>query len=301
MGNKKISIIRDRLEHGIIYSYVNKKNGKRYIGRTIRGKRRKKDHLRESQRYKSLFDKILQKEGEENFEYEVLYEVDELRSKIFNILNEKERDYIKQYDCQVPNGYNISEGGGSVAWMIGYKPTEETLEKLRDSHKGKPSPMKGKHYPPKVREKIVKKWKETIKKKYEDGYVRVTRPISTYRIVADNDVEHIGVFPNAKEIERRLGVDYKRVHYVLGKRVPLDGTYIFIYENDDKRLIYNILKQKSAKKKEYKTVKQINQNDTIEAILPLTEATRKFGRHVSDCCNKKRKTCHGYKFEWVMI
>lgn len=292
------TIIEDSNEHGVIYCYTDKQNGKKYIGQTIRCERRKKDHLRKNKKYNTTFDKIFQNKGEENFTYEILFEVDEKRSKIFNILNEKEKEFIKKYNCQVPNGYNISEGGGSVTWMNGYKPTEETLQKLRDSHKGKPSLMKGKHLSLEEKNKRVKKRRGTMAKKYKEGYVVARKPIVVYKINNDN-FENIGTFPNAKEIERRIGVDNKRIHCALKKRAPLDDLYIFIYENEDKSQIVEMSRKKSLKKQERKFVKQFNANGEVEAILSLSEATKKFGRHVSECCNNKRDSCNGYKFEWA--
>ena len=60
-------------------------------------------------------------------------------------LDEKERFWIKYYDCLVPNGYNICAGGEGVK---GWHPTPEHRERLRQSHLGKgvgkDNPMYGK-------------------------------------------------------------------------------------------------------------------------------------------------------------
>lgn len=294
--NKIKTIIQDRIEHGIIYSYINKKNGKRYIGQTINPKRRKRDHLRQDQKYKTTFDKILQKEGIENFNYEILFEVDELRSKIFDILNEKEKEYIKFYNCQMPNGYNISAGGKSVKWMVGYKPTEETLQKLRDSHKGKLNSMKGKHYAEDKKNEIVSKHKKTMQQKYDNGYIAQRKDIMLFK----NGI-HIGTYPNAKEIERNFGIDYKRIHNALKSKCTLDEEYIFMYKEEySKELLNEISNNPSIHKKETKMVKQMDMQGNLVDILKLSEATKKFGKHVSDVCNGKRKNCKGYNFEWLL-
>ena len=46
-----------------------------------------------------------------------------------------EREYIKKYNSQVPNGYNILPGGQLGDGMVGYKHTPETIEKIKESGK----------------------------------------------------------------------------------------------------------------------------------------------------------------------
>ena len=299
-GNKIQTVIQDRMEHGIVYCYTNKKNGKKYIGQTINEKRRKNDHLKQNQKYKTLFDKILQKEGKENFTYEILYNVVEMRSKIFNILNEKEKYFIQLYNTQLPNGYNISEGGKSVKWMSGYKPTEETIQKLRDSHKGQIPFMKGKHYSEDQKQEILKKRKETFKKKYEDGYIAQRENISVF-LKIDTKYEFLNTFPNAKEIERQMNINYKTVHYILKRGTPLNNKYIFVYSSDcDQELIDKISQRPSSftKCKEVKYVVQIDKNNNAVGLYKLNEATKRFGKHVSDVCNGRCKTAYGFKWAY---
>lgn len=256
------TIIKDRIEHGVIYCYTNKMNGKKYIGQTISEKNRKKDHLRRTQRYKILFDKVLQKKGIQNFEYEILFEIDEKRSKIFNVLNDKEKFYIKLYNSQVPNGYNISEGGNTMNWMIGYKPSKETLKKLSDSHKGKTNPMKGKHYSEETRKSMSEKRHRTMQKKYDNGYIAQRKNIVMFIIGDDKQIDFVGVFPNAKEIERRFNINYNRIHYVLKRKTPLDNKYVFIHEkeyNNNKKLIDDILTKKSCYKANINVNKKVEQ------------------------------------------
>lgn len=293
--NKKIhTTIQDKIEYGIIYCYTDKLNGKKYVGQTIAQKRRKYEHIRQKQKNKTLFDKVLQEKGIENFEYEILYEINEKRSKIFDILNEKEKYYIKLYNSQVPNGYNISEGGKSVKWMIGYKPTEETLQKLRDSHKGKQNPMKGKHYSEEQRKKMVDKWHNTMQKKRDNGYIPQRKNIIVFK-----NHQNKGTYPNAKEIERVFGINYKRVHYALKRMCPLDNEWVFVYEeNYNEELLNNISQNNTIQQKSDKFVQQIDEQGNVVAILKLSEAVNQFGKHIADVCNGKRKKSGGYNWNW---
>jgi hypothetical protein len=46
-----------------------------------------------------------------------------------------EKEYIKKYNCQVPNGYNILEGGIGGAGFLGKKHTKESITKIIDGGK----------------------------------------------------------------------------------------------------------------------------------------------------------------------
>ncbi len=299
------TIIEDKMEYGIIYSYKDKENGKMYIGRTIRPERRLRDHLRKNQKSKSLFDTVFQKKGAENFEYNILFEIQEKRSKIFSILNEKEKYFIKLFNTQVPNGYNISEGGGSIEWFRGYKPTQETIQKLKDSHKGLPNSMKGKHYSEEKKNEMVSKHKSSMAKKYADGFVQQRK----YIIVFKNN-SYLETYPNACEIERQLGIDSKRIYYVLNKRplrksVDDEDVYVFIYKEIYDDNLLNDINEKvpslpqNIKSKRGRCVRQFNKDGEEVKIMKLSEATKIFGDHVADVCNGKRNFTHGFKFEWV--
>lgn len=289
-NNKNKTIIDDSIEEGIIYCYSDKENGKKYIGQTIREERRKKSHLRGL----SVFDKILQKKSINNFTYEVLFRVKEKRSKISEILNVKEKYYIKLFNTLVPNGYNISEGGGSVLWMVGYKPTEETRQKLSTSHLGKKNPMKGKHYSKEVREAIHKKWCVTMKAKYNNGYIAQRKSISFYKKV-DNKVELIGIFPNGKMIERQFGICNKQISYCINKKKQLDDKYLFIHTDKySDSLIETILKSPSVITKHGE--KQVITEDG--RVMLLKDAVKMYGKHVAEVCNGKRKQTKGIAFKW---
>lgn len=113
--------------NGIIYCYTNLVNGKKYIGQTIDQESRKKAHKsaminEKNCEYNTPLHRAFRKYGYENFSYEILEEnIDN-----FDELNEKEIAFIKEFQSQVPNGYNIEAGGKNAS-----KPkTEEQKEKL---------------------------------------------------------------------------------------------------------------------------------------------------------------------------
>lgn len=137
---------------GIIYCYTNKINGKKYIGQTINPQLRYNAHKSNYQNpnhteYNSLIHKAFRKYGFNNFTYEVLVkDIDDI-----NVLNELEIYYIKKFNCQTPNGYNVEAGGKNCTkpktlehrkkeiWGQA-KLTEEEVIELRKAYRDKKSP-----------------------------------------------------------------------------------------------------------------------------------------------------------------
>ena len=112
----------------IIYRAVHNASGKTYIGLTtgelsIRIGR----HLSYG---KSLFTHSLRKHGLAAFTISVIDSAASLTE-----LNEKERFWIAHYNCNAPNGFNLTDGGGGVT---GWKASPETCRKISAAKKGHP-------------------------------------------------------------------------------------------------------------------------------------------------------------------
>jgi len=110
---------------GYIYKIKNKIDNKIYIGQTTQDlETRWKGHLRNSSncRYlKSAFKKY----GIKNFDFQLVC------ITFDNQLDDMEIKYIEQYNCLVPNGYNIRLGGNSG------KHHEDTKRKIGETLKTK--------------------------------------------------------------------------------------------------------------------------------------------------------------------
>lgn len=140
---------------GHIYCYQNKINKKRYIGQSInepseRYNLHKSNYLNlNSHEYDSLLHRAMRKYGFENFEYTILANYIE----DIEILNLLEIYYIKLFNCQIPNGYNVDPGGRNcekpkseqtkqkLMWSHGQLTEQEVIE-LRLAYKNKESPSK---------------------------------------------------------------------------------------------------------------------------------------------------------------
>ena len=105
-----------------IYKYQNKINNKVYIGQSINIEQRKNQHKssiynEKAKDYNSQFHQAVRKYGDlDNFSFEILIELDPLEYT-YEILNDLERYYIKQFDS-FHGGYNATEGGDSGYYKI---------------------------------------------------------------------------------------------------------------------------------------------------------------------------------------
>lgn len=95
-----------------IYSYINKFNGHRYIGKTDNVQRRQREHYsqaynKNSKYYNALWPKKIRQYGYDNFEFEILEIVNE------NNWQEREQYWISFYNTFKGVGYNTTPGGDS--------------------------------------------------------------------------------------------------------------------------------------------------------------------------------------------
>src|SRR3989304_2765181 len=108
-----------------IYKIENKFNGKIYIGQTKREiNKRVYFHLKR----KSYVGNALRKYGLQSFLISIIDQADTKE-----ILDEKERYWIKFYNCRNPEGYNFTDGGDGLI-----NPSEETRQKMRDTKAANP-------------------------------------------------------------------------------------------------------------------------------------------------------------------
>lgn len=98
-----------------IYKYTNKINGKSYIGQTNNIQKRKNGHRStaynpKSYNYSDAFHIAFRKYGEDNFNFEIIEEIDEQFGREY--LNERECFFIEFFHSHVSqNGYNTTWGG----------------------------------------------------------------------------------------------------------------------------------------------------------------------------------------------
>ena len=93
--------------YGVIYKITCITNGKIYVGQTtLTIQERFNVHSKTD----SLLGKDIRSFGKENFKIEVIEEGENADQ-----LNERERFWIKEFDCKFPHGYNTMNGGSCIA------------------------------------------------------------------------------------------------------------------------------------------------------------------------------------------
>lgn len=113
---------------GVIYIATNKINGKSYIGQTTKNNflRRKKGHINEAKKRKTIFHNALLKYDPDNFEWKTLIICE------MNELDYYEIECIRVFKTLAPNGYNAETGGNKNK-----QASQETKNKQSKMRKGK--------------------------------------------------------------------------------------------------------------------------------------------------------------------
>lgn len=164
--------------YGYIYKLTNKVNGKNYIGQTTNRLPQKRitSHFKKGPS-KQLTNRAVQKYGKENFSWELLFCCFDKTA-----LDHFERQFIREYDCLAPNGYNLQLGGvagegkhseatklqlskakieyykHNVSPVLGTKRSKETKALQSRTRKGFDSPARKK-----AREKMHEKIRKSVK------------------------------------------------------------------------------------------------------------------------------------------
>jgi group I intron endonuclease len=107
---------------GRIYLIKNHITGKVYVGQTrYTLQHRLTQHIEQAGKDNSVLHKSMKKHGVENFTIELLENVEN------NKLNEREIYWIAKYNSIIPNGYNMTAGGGGIS---GYRHTSIVKKRI---------------------------------------------------------------------------------------------------------------------------------------------------------------------------
>lgn len=255
---------------GYIYKITNIVTGKCYIGETIQHdyQKRWQKHLN-SLNYKEgcpVLKASMKKHGIRNFKFEILiicFDADLVRY---------EKEYIKKYNSQIPNGYNILSGGQIGDGMVGYKHSPETIEKIK---------QKGKEF----REKNPNHF-ETYREKHKDAL---------------NKIDLSSLVKNSEKF--KLAMEKRRLDIKNGNNIVSDEKKKKISESLKKYYDKNGKNTISDKHREIvrlarsKPVLQYNKNgELIKEYPSIIEADRTSGVKRSNIHNSitgKTKTAGG--------
>lgn len=244
---------------GFIYKITNLINGKIYIGQTRRTiKIRWQEHLKSKDNCPIHI--AMQKYGIENFKVEEIEECDN------TLLNQKEIEYIKQYNSYDSSvGYNATKGGNS---------NPETMINWVYSH-----PQEVKQHLDKIRPIAIQKFKDEpeLQKKREEA-----RQAGYQRYIKENHEQWLE--QQRKKLEKGRKALKKE------------------YETDPSKIIKRAQENgKKASRAVYQI--DIKTNQIIQIFESCSEAARSLGKegghtNISRAC-RKGTTSYGFKWAYV--
>lgn len=184
----------------IIYKISNNQNGKIYIGQTIQPFNHRVNEHKKKMRNGTkhpLYD-AMRKHGIEAFSFEI---IDNAVSQ--EELDTKEIFWIKHFNSEYPNGYNLTAGG---AGTFNYHHTEEDKKRMSQLKFGKfdgeKNPFYGKHHS----KEQIEKWKRDRKgrKLTEEWKQNISKTRKRIPII---NIDTGEVFESARHAARYYGKD----------------------------------------------------------------------------------------------
>lgn len=203
----------------IIYKATNRTNGKVYIGQTVRSlQERMAEHVRHNG---TAFDKALSKYGLEAFDIEQIDSASNMEE-----LNAKEIEWIDFYDCMVPNGYNMCEGGGNTK---GFHHSEESKRKMSEmktaSFFGSDNPFYGKTHSESAKQKMSAK-RKGMAHMTEDQIKKVR---ASHYTTSVKNIETGEVFNSVKAAASKYGLKDTHITRVCKGQRKTTGGFHWVY------------------------------------------------------------------------
>lgn len=192
---------------GTVYCFINKINSKLYIGETVKSdyNERFNEHRSKSNNgINNYFYKAIRKYSWESFDKIIIFQTDVLdnteeNKKLLNdIVNKKETFYIQKYKTDNHSfGYNLTKGGDGI---VGYKHSDETKQKLSESHTGE--------------------------KHWHFGKLNTYNSRTILQLSLNGEI--IKEWPSAAEIERQLGYKSSNVSNCCNNKIYSVHNFIFV-------------------------------------------------------------------------
>lgn len=315
-----------------IYCITNLINEKKYVGLSYNEPEKSKNYYGSGVYIKNSIKKY----GKKNFKKEIL---ETIINDDRELLNEREKFWIKKYDTIFPKGYNLTDGGDNNYILseesrkkIGEKHKNKTIspemrKKISDACKGKPSAFKGKHHTEEAKKIIKEKRKLQIisdetrrkmsisqknmslerKQKMSKSSVRKKKVLQ----IDKKTNEIINTFNTIKEASEKCNINRAEISKCLIGYRKNTGDYVWEYanKNDAHKFKgsgkYTMTENKvNALKKLQKSIYQIDiqTNEIINKFESIKEAailTNCCRTKISACCIGKRKSSGGYKWKYA--
>jgi group I intron endonuclease len=259
---------------GIIYIYIDKTNGMKYVGQTVDFKQREKGHLSNKDR-NNYFNNVLRKRGVNNFEV----------WKSMTKMSKKDMDFweetlIDLYDTLKPNGYNLTPGGKNNSH---HKDSKERMSKtqIKRFRNKENCPMYGKHHSDETKEKIRKSRLGSIMS--QETKEKISQS-SKGRVSWNTGI------PMKEEIKEKISKKTK------GENNPFYNKH---HNNEMKQELRKIKIRKGLTKK----VICLNTQEIFECVRDVEKKYDIDHSSISRCCKGKQQTAgkdeNGNRLQWL--
>jgi group I intron endonuclease len=287
--------IRTRL----IYKHTNKINGMCYIGQCLKYKNmtheqsmlhRWQGHIKDTNKNsKYIFHKAIREFGPENFEHEIIDQFIPNQEEE----NEAEMYWIELYNCKVPHGYNMNEGGSGTS---GFKQSKETIEKRNKKNKGV-----------KRSQEICDKLKLAAQNRQPPSQkckLKLSTPVNQHDLTG----KFIKTYLSMLFASLETGINKTAISGCCSKKCKTAGGFIWCKVSDnlsEEQMIIeaqNLQKNKQINKtlgskkirakdktKIYRYDKQLNFIDVFNSILEASKITKISVYTISQCCKNKKQ------------
>lgn len=282
---------------GVIYILTNKQNGMVYIGQTDNLKRRMQRHLAAARNKNTRNEgqpivHAIREFGIEAFECSVLETVTaETKSELRNLLDEREKFYIAEYNA-TENGYNITIGGRG---MLGYIPTESARLAISKANKGKTISEEHKEA---VRQSSIRMWGDDEYRQFMSERMS-GKGNPMYGVHLIGELNHSFGKPKSEETKRKISAakmghpghpmseDNKRKLTEIAKR-PKSAEH--------RRKISETLTGREMLDRRKPVIQYDKKGKFIKEWTGISEAEEALGisRHISECVLRKRNYAGGY-------
>lgn len=285
---------------GVIYILTNKQNGMVYIGQTDNLKRRMQRHLAAARNKNTRNEgqpivHAIREFGIEAFDCSVLETITaETKSELRNLLDEREKFYIAEYNA-TENGYNVTLGGRG---MLGYEPSKEAVEAVR---KAKIGCKLSEEHKDAVRKATIRRWQdEDFRQLMSERMSGENNPMYGVRLTGERN--HNFGKPMAEETKRKLSAakmghpghplsDETKEKLIIAAKRPKSETH--------KRKLSESLIGKSNPLKMNPIIQYDKEGYIIKEWESLEAAQRAFKtRGIGKCVSGKNKTAKGFVWRY---
>jgi len=210
---------------GYIYKITNKIDNKIYVGQTIQDvEARWKDHLKKGSNCRYLKSAI-NKYGLDNFDFKLIC------ITFDNQLDNMEIKYIEQYNCLVPNGYNLRLGGNSGRHNAETKQKiSETLKKRYQNGLIHPKSQLGVPHSEITKKKISESLKG--RKMSQESINKRILSRRIYKIIQlDIHGNRLNTFDSCKEAAEYIGISLSKICQCCNGKAKTAKGFLWKYEN----------------------------------------------------------------------